>query len=123
MKIKKIEEEVVTFDDDSKLFSDHDQDCCESHYLDFEILKNYNISNKTGKTIDIYQQEFDFSNGVPFKRVEGMGILLFDKEGNSYLINGYGYNNGYYGTNIDLVYHKGKEKHIYDVTECQKIED
>lgn len=123
MKIKKIDEEIVVFDDDSELFSHHDTDWCESHYLDFSMLKHYNISPKTGKTINIYEQEFDFSNGVNFKRVEGMGILLFDVEGNSYLINGYGYNNGYYSDEIILIYKKDKEEHRYDVSECQKIND
>lgn len=121
MKIKTIEEERIIFDDNSRLYSYHETNCCESHYLDFNMLKNYNVSPKTGRTLDIYQQEFDFSNGVNFKRVEGMGILLFDVEGNSYLINGYGYNNGYYSDEIILIYEKDKEKHQYDVSECQTI--
>ena len=121
MKIKIIEEERVIFDDDSVLKSHHDRSCCEWHYLDFNMLKNYNVSPKTGKTLDIYEQEFDFSNGVNFKRVEGMGILLFDVDGNPYLINGYGYNNGWYSDEIILIYKNGKEEHRYDVTECQKI--
>lgn len=121
MKIKTIEEERVIFDDNSKLYSYHETNCCESHYLDFNMLKNYNVSPKTGKKLDIYKQEFDFSNGVNFKRVEGMGILLFDVEGNSYLINGYGYNNGYYSDEIILIYEKDKEEHRYDVSECQTI--
>lgn len=121
MKIKTIEEERIVFDDNSRLYSYHETNCCESHYLDFNMLKNYNVSPKTGRTLDIYQQEFDFSNGVNFKRVEGMGILLFDVEGNSYLINGYGYNNGYYSDEIILIYEKDKEEHRYDVSECQTI--
>ena len=125
MKIKEIREEMVIFDDGSRLFSDHLQDCCEWHYLDFNMLKDYNISPKTGKPIDIYQQEFDFLNGVPFKRVKGMGIILYDKDENGYLINGYGYNNGYYGGNIDLVYEDKNKKVLYkyNVTECQKVEE
>ena len=125
MKIKEIREEMVIFDDGSRLFSDHLQDCCEWHYLDFNMLKDYNISPKTGKPIDIYQQEFDFSNSVPFKRVKGMGIILYDKEENGYLINGYGYNNGYYGDNIDLVYEDKNKKVLYkyNVTECQRVEE
>ena len=122
MKIKTIEEERVTFDDGSVLESYHETDCCEYHYLDFNLLKNYNVSTKTGKTINIYEQEFDFSNGVTFKRVDKVGILLFDVDENGYLINGYGVNNGYYSDEIILVYKNGKEEHRYDVTECQKVD-
>lgn len=127
MRIKEIRDGVdfsmVIFEDGSRLFSDHDVSCCEWHYLDFNMLKDYNISTKTGKPIDIYQQEFDFSNGVPFKRVVGMGIVLYDKEGNGYLVNGYGSNNGFYNDNIDLVYEDKDIKKVYryDVSECQKI--
>lgn len=44
MKIKIIEEERIVFDDNSRLYSYHEADCCESHYLDFNMLKNYNVS-------------------------------------------------------------------------------
>lgn len=123
MRIKEIEDEEVIFDDGSKLYSDHKLRCCEWHWLDFSILKYYNVSTKTGKTIDIYQQEFDFSNGVTFKKVEDVGILLYDKEKNAYLINGYGSNNGNYETDIILIYEdKDNKKLKYDISECQEIE-
>lgn len=125
VKIKEIrgsdEDSRVIFTDGYELTSDHYQDCCESHYLDFSMLKNYNIGSATGKPINIYEQEFDFSSGVPFSRVDEMGILLYDTEGNKYLINGYGYNNGWYGDNIELVlYQNHLKKYHYDVSECQK---
>ena len=123
MKIRRIEEERIIFDDDSVLESYHSQCCCEEHYLDFNMLKDYNISPKTGKPINIYECEFDFSKGVTFKRIVGMGILLLDVEGNAYLVNGYGYNNGYYSDEITLVYRKDKEEHRYDVSECQVINE
>lgn len=111
----------VIFENGYTLYSDHDQDCCEWHYLDFTMLKNYNIGTATGKKINIYEQKFDFSKGIPFTRVKKVGILLIDTEGNKYLINGYGYNNGYYSDDIKLVLTKGKLiKYRYDVTSCQK---
>lgn len=118
------EESKIIFTNGYVLTSEHWNDCCESHYLDFNMMKNYNIGTATGKPIDIYKQSFDFSKGVPFKRVDGIGILLYDTEGNKYLINGYGYNNGYYGTNIDLVLTYGiMVKYRYNVSECQEIDE
>lgn len=114
------EDSKVVFENGYTLYSNHNSDCCEWHYLDFTMLKNYNIGTATGKKIDIYKQKFDFSNGVPFKRVDGVGILLIDTQGNKYLINGYGYNNGNYSDEIELILTKGKlVKYKYDVTECQ----
>lgn len=125
MKIVTIEDEKLIFDDGSVLMSTHDQDCCEWHWLDFSIMKLYNVGVTTGKPIDIYQQEFDFSHGVTFKKVEDIGIILLDAEENKYLICGYGNNNGYYGTNLDLVYidPSGQEVCSYDITECQEVSD
>lgn len=125
MRITEIGDESLTFDNGCVLMSVHEQDCCEWHWLDFSVMKTYNVSTVTGKTIDIYQQEFDFTNGVPFDRVEDLGILLYDSEGNKYLIPGHGSNNGYYSTDIELVYvnEDGYRIFEYDVSECQKIDD
>ena len=128
VKILRIEgdenESKVIFENGYTLFSDHDIDCCEWHFLDFTMLKNYNIGTATGKELNIYEQEFDFSHGIPFKRVKGVGILLIDTQGNKYLINGYGYNSGYYSDDIELLLTKGRlVKYRYDVTECQDYYD
>lgn len=125
MKIKHIGDEEIIFDDGSVLCSTHERDCCEWHWLDFSVMKSYNVGTRNGREINIFEQEFDFTDGVPFNRVEGIGIILFDKEGNKYLICGYGSNNGYYGDDITLEYSDGKGNVIfsYDVTECQEIYD
>lgn len=125
MKIKQINEEELIFDDGSILMSAHDQDCCEWHWLDFSVMSYYNVGTSSGKEINILEQEFDFSNGVTFKKVEDVGILLMDTDDNKYLICGYGSNNGYYGTNINLEY-RDRDGNIifeYDVSECQEISD
>lgn len=111
-KIKRINEESLEFDNGFVLQSEHESNCCEYHWLDFSILEIYN---------DIYEQEFDVENGIKFKEVEGMGILLYDENGNKYLVNGYGRNNGWYSSNITLVLYNGKGKVVkeYDVTKCQ----
>lgn len=58
MKIKNITHEYIEFTNDKKLTYHHDQDCCEYNYADFPILRTYNLSVKTGKTIDIFDVEF-----------------------------------------------------------------
>lgn len=124
--IKEIGNEYIEFHNGMILRSAHEIDCCEYHYLDMSVMSMYNIDNQTGETINIYEREFDFSNGIPFEKVEGMGIKLIDTTGNKYLINGYGSNNGYYNSDIELVlcYHDeddGTEVAIYDedVSNCQ----
>lgn len=123
MKITEIGEESLTFDNGCVLMSTHWQECCEWHWLDFSVMRaNSYVSTINGKHINIYEQDFDFSNGVTFERVEGLGIMLLDAEGNKYLINGYNDNNGCYYTNIDLIYvnEDGDTIFEYDVSECQE---
>jgi hypothetical protein len=69
--------------------------------------------------------EFDLTNDNFFKKIEDYGIELVPIKGWSVKIPGHGSNNGYYGTNIDLVltYENGEEYKRYDVSECQVIKD
>lgn len=62
MKIKEIKEEYILFDNGYKLEAYHEQDCCESVYADFDVLKDYNVSTKTGKTIKI--EDIDFQEDL-----------------------------------------------------------
>jgi hypothetical protein len=102
---------VLLFDDGTKLYGEHDQDCCECHYLDFEHLE---LSDFDGL-------EFDLSNESFFERVSGYGIRLLPKNGLPIAVPGYGSNNGYYSSNIRLVVCKDGCFTDYDVTECQDI--
>lgn len=123
MKITEIGEESLTFDNGCTLMSTHCQEYYEWNWLDFSVMRiNSYVSNITGKPINIYEQNFDFSNGVTFERVADIGIMLLDAEGNKYLINSYSANNGLYDTNISLVYvnEDGDTIFEYDVTECQE---
>jgi hypothetical protein len=104
---------TLIFDDGHKLTSDHCSVCCEIHYLNFEDLE---LSDFEGL-------EFDLSNENFFKKIDGYGIELLPINGHSVRVAGMGSNNGYYGTNIDLVLENEGSKKIYDVTECQVIQD
>lgn len=112
--VVKINDEIV-FDNGVKLYSYHDQDCCESHYLSFDDLT----------LLDFDGLEFDLSNNDFFRRIEDYGIELIPIRGHSVKIPGYASNNGYYSSNLKLILEDNEGSIIrrYDITECQKWED
>ena len=104
----------IFFSNNILLGSWHDTDCCEEHYLDFQHI-----------TLEEFKGlKFDLSDDNFFKKIPDYGIELIPINGHSIKIPGYGYNNGYYGTNIKLVIiNYDKLLNTYDVTECQTIFD
>ncbi len=96
-----------------KLYSYHDQDCCENHYLSLNDLE---LSDFDGLV-------FDLSNDGFFKRIEGYGIELIPTNGFPIRIPGYGSNNGCYSSNLLLVI-TGQYSWLkhYDIEECQHID-
>lgn len=114
-KIVKLSPETIVFDDESIIYSVHEQDCCESHYIDPTGL---NLS-------EIMDLEFDLSKPLEtlIERVEGYGIRLKPVNNFPLSIPAYGINNGYYGTNIKLILQTKDKYEIIDITECQEISD
>lgn len=112
VKAVRVEQYELHFDDGSVLTSEHDQDCCERHYLSFADL-----------TIQDFEGlEFDLSNPETLiEKVPGYGIRLRPVAGFSVSIPGYGKNNGYYSSNLTLSIRlpDGKERSV-DITECQE---
>lgn len=111
LKVVQIGDEELIFDDGSKLYSYHEQECGESHYLSFDDLE----------LRDFEGLQFDLTNDNFFNRIPGYGIELIPINGCPVKIPGYGYQNGYYCDDIDLVVKIGKTGEIksYDITECQ----
>ncbi|MCI8396670.1 MAG: hypothetical protein HFJ52_03125 [Clostridia bacterium] len=106
MKIKEFKEESIIFDNDYKLEYYHEQDCCESVYAEFEILKDYNVSLVTGKNIDI--KEIDFEESLT-KLVEGVkeaGFNMVSKIGEKFFVPCYNSQNGYYSGDLELILYK-----------------
>ncbi len=100
----------LVFSDGSYLYSYHDQDCCESHYLAFSSLD----------LKDFEGLEFDLSSDF-FEKVEDFGIRLIPVSGHSVAIPGYGYNNGYYSSNLTLVLSRpGVPYQEFDISDCQE---
>src|SRR5579859_4048001 len=107
-KVISVTSSEIKFDNGLELYSEHNQDCCENHYLHFDDLT---LSDFDGL-------EFDLSGDEFFKKVEDYGILLIPIKGHGIGIPGYGYNNGYYSTDLTLVLSDGRE---FDISECQEI--
>ena len=112
VKVSSVNDEELVFDDGSKLFSEHGQDCCESHFLSF---KDLSINDFDG--ID-----FDLSGDTFFEKVDGFGIRLIPIDGHTISIPGYGYNNGYYSSDLTLVVVSTGIRRDFDISECQEIE-
>lgn len=111
--VTKIGSEVLYFNTGETLYSSHEQDCCENHYLSFEHLT----------LSDFEDLEFDLSDDNFFEKIGGYGIALKPIKGFPVRIPGYGYNNGYYSTELTLILEdSNKQKREFDITECQEID-
>jgi hypothetical protein len=99
----------IGFDNGLVLSSDHQQDCCENHYLDFSNLE----------LEDFEGLEFDLSSESFFERVEDYGIRLIPIDGHPVSVPGYGSNNGYYSSELSLTLSDGRS---FDISECQVID-
>jgi hypothetical protein len=113
VKVIQVERESLTFDNGIILASDHEQCCCENHYLSF---KGLTLSDFKGLEFDITTDDF-------FERIDEYGIALKPLNGHPVRIPGYGSNNGYYSSNLELIlYNNNGFKKVFDISACQKIE-
>lgn len=101
------------FDDGVTLYSEHERDCCERHWLSFSDLK----------LDDFDGLNFDLSGDSWFERVPGYGIRLLPLNGHQVAIPGYGQNGGFYSSNLAVVVeYPGAMKRVFDISECQTSE-
>jgi hypothetical protein len=114
VKVVQVDDQGLKFDDGSSLSSEHESDCCESHYLSFSGLS----------PSDFEGLDFDLSTGGDFfEKVDGFGIRLLPTNGHPVSVPGYGYNNGYYSYDLTLVLERPGAITKFDVSECQVIND
>lgn len=113
LKVIKVSEETIEFENGVKLSSYHESDCCENHYLSMSDLS----------LADFKGLRFDLSNDNFFRRIPDYGIELIPIKGHTVKIPGYGSNNGYYSSNLDLTLHGNGFKKNYNISECQVISD
>lgn len=112
VKIIKIDEDNIYFDNGYYLQHYHENECCENHYLDFSNLE---VEFFDGLLFDITSPE------SLFERVPDFGIRLKPINDYPIAIPGYAENNGYYSDNLSLILYDNKGEIVWesDITECQ----
>lgn len=113
LKVVALNSDQITFDNGVKLFSNHNQSCCEHHYLSMDDLS---LEDFKGLEFDLTKDDF-------FERIEGYGIALKPLNGHPVRIPGYGSNNGSYSSNLDLIVTDMEGYKIlkqYDISDCQE---
>ena len=94
MKIKEVTSEHILFDDGSEITFDHECDCCESNYADFEQLDT--IARNTEFDPDLIFEDSDY------------GFRFGNKPNKMFFVPCYSSQNGYYSNDV-TIYYKGKE--------------
>ena len=111
LKVIMLDSDYLEFDNGIKLYSHHEKNCCENHYLS---MRDLTLEDFDGLL-------FDLSNDNFFRRIPGYGIELVPVNGWSVKIPGYGYNNGYYSSSLELIISDEKEfGRRYAISACQK---
>ena len=105
MKIKKITEDKIEFDNGSKITFDHRQNCCEYNYADFLYLKD-----ESGVF------DYDFDEILDFDKVlsSECGFRFGNRNKRMFFVPCYSEQNGYYSFDLDI-YYNGK---LVLTTEC-----
>ena len=113
--VSHIDDDTIYFDNGVKLSYYHEDDCCESHWLDFTHIT---LEDFEGLIFDLSKDDF-------FERIPEYGIALNPLNGHPVRIPGYGSNNGYYSENLSLILtdSSGFTIKTFDITDCQEVND
>lgn len=104
MKISKVTNDAIIFDNGNKISFDHSKDCCEYNYADFEQIEDMAF-------------DYEFNENLQFESVEKAGFRFGDN-GMMFFIPCYSEQNGYYSSDIQI-YYKGTEVlDFYAKMEC-----
>ncbi len=111
MKIAKIGYEYIEFDNGQRLTCEHQQDCCEQVYADFENMQVMGVREKNY----VYSNELDFFPRIldSIVPIADLGFYIVTMQGICLLVSCYNLQNGYYSSNLELRY-MGKTKDISD---------
>lgn len=91
MKILRITEEAIEFNNGTAITYFHEQDCCERNYADFQQIEDL-----------AYGVEFD--ENLVFEAVPEYGFRFGSKGTPMFFIPCYSYQNGYYSSDISIYY-------------------
>lgn len=95
VKITSITDEAIEFSDGSRITFDHEQDCCEWNYADFEQL-------------DDLARAYTFQLPLRFEAIKGSGFRFGDSR-RMFFVPCYSEQNGYYTDEIDIYYSNFKK--------------
>ena len=87
-RIVEVTEEQIIFDDDSYIWWDHYQDCCEHTYADLENMDDAAL-------------DYVFKGKITFESVPGSGFRFGDSR-RMFFVPCYSIQNGYYSSYIDV---------------------
>ena len=90
MRIVKIEENELIFDNGNCISADHVRDCCEWNYADFPQL-------------DDEARAYDYDEDISFEEVENCGFRFGDSR-RKFFVPCYSEQNGYYSSDLDITY-------------------
>lgn len=108
MYIYHISETEIKFSNGKNLFEltyEHEQDCCEEVYADFESITK-RILNKKGKDVSIYTIDFNEEIETLVEEVKDQGFMLCAKDGTKVLVNCYDIQNGWYNSDLAIILYK-----------------
>jgi len=94
MKIKEVTKDDIVFDNGNVITHDHEQDCCEHNYADFEELQED-------------AKDYEFDEDLIFEKVTG-GFRFGSKNTPMFFIPCYSDQNGFYGFDVDIYYNDKK---------------
>ena len=103
MKIIEVNDEKLLFDNGSVITFDHEQDCCEFNYAQFDALEPL-----------AFKVEFD--EELTFEEVEEAGFRFGNLPQKMFFVPCYSDQNGYYSSNI-CIYYNGKQVLSFDCEE------
>lgn len=90
MRISNIDCGKIIFDNGNYIYFDHNPDCCECNYADFEQL-------------DDIAWNYDFNENIMFETVNDYGFRFGDNR-QMFFVPCYSSQNGYYSSDVDIYY-------------------
>ncbi len=111
----------LQFDDGSLLYDHHEQDCCESVYADFDNM----VAMVDGKENYVDAKELDFFEDIlkSIVPIEGLGFYIVTKQGVCLLVSCYNKQNGYYSSDLSLIFVRDRNEQTMDITMCSCDEE
>ncbi len=106
MKIISVTDEKILFDNGNSITFNHQPDCCEWNYADFEQLDDIARATK-------------FDPNLEFQACEGAGFLFGNRPGKMFFVPCYSRQNGYYSTDVNIYYND----RLVTSLNCQEVFD